>query len=43
MADTRRYDLHGNAFKRDPNATFAPMCREAPLQRQAGLDGTTPI
>jgi hypothetical protein len=43
MTDSRRYDLYGDASKRDPNATFAAMCREAPLQRQAGLDGTTPI
>ena len=39
----RRYDLYGDAFKRDPHATFAAMRREAPIHKQAGLDGTTPI
>jgi cytochrome P450 len=43
MTDPRRYDLYGDAFKRNPYPTFADMRRDAPLQRQAGLDGTTPI
>lgn len=38
-----RYDLYGPEFKRDPYPTFAAMRRDAPLQRQAGLDGKTPI
>jgi cytochrome P450 len=43
VSDPRRYDLYGDEFKRDPYPTFAAMRREAPLQRQAGLDGSTPI
>ena len=39
----RRYDLYGDAFKRDPHVTFAAMRREAPIHKQAGLDGETPI
>jgi len=39
----RRYDLYGDAFKRDPHPTFAAMRREAPIHKQAGLDGETPI
>jgi cytochrome P450 len=39
----RRFDLYGDAFKRDPYLTFASMRREAPIWKQAGLDGTTPI
>ncbi|MDF1521838.1 MAG: hypothetical protein P1P87_03350 [Trueperaceae bacterium] len=38
-----RFDLYGDAFKRDPHATFASMRREAPVWLQAGLDGATPI
>jgi cytochrome P450 len=43
MSEPHRYDLYGDAFKRDPHPTFAVMRRDAPLQRQAGLDGKTPI
>lgn len=39
----RRFDLYGDAFKHDPHPTFATMRREAPICKQAGLDGTTPI
>ena len=39
----RRFDLYGDAFKHDPHPTFAAMRREAPIWKQAGLDGTTPI
>jgi cytochrome P450 len=43
MSDPRRYDLYGHDFKRDPHPTFSAMRREAPIHKQAGLDGTTPI
>jgi cytochrome P450 len=44
MADApHRYDLYGDDFKRDPHPTFAAMRRDAPIHRQAGLDGHTAI
>lgn len=46
MADAdapHRYDLYGDAFKRDPHPTFAAMRRDAPIHRQAGVDGRTAI
>ena len=44
MAGRRRtYDLYGEAFKRDPQPTFAAMRRDAPIYQQPGLDGATPI
>lgn len=39
----RRYDLYGHDFKRDPHPTFEAMRHEAPIHKQAGLDGSTPI
>ena len=42
-APERRFDLYGPEFKRDPHPTFAAMRRDAPIHRQAGLDGETPI
>ena len=39
----RRFDLYGQAFKRDPHPTFAAMRRDDPIYRQPGLDGKTPI
>jgi cytochrome P450 len=39
----RTYDLYGQAFKRDPHATFAAMRRDDPVHQQLGLDGATPI
>jgi len=41
VAPGRRYDLYGDAFERDPHATFVAMRREAPIHKQAGLDGET--
>jgi cytochrome P450 len=37
------YDLYGQAFKRDPHATFAAMRRDHPVHQQLGLDGATAI
>ena len=42
-APRRTYDLYGEAFKRDPQPTFAAMRRDAPIYQQPGLDGATPI
>jgi len=39
----RKYELYGDAFKRDPYPTFAAMRRDDPIHRQPGLDGKTPI
>jgi cytochrome P450 len=39
----RKYDLYGDAFKRDAYRTFDQMRRDDPIHRQIGLDGKTPI
>lgn len=39
----RRYDLYSARFKANPYPTFAAMRREAPVWRQIGIDGETPI
>jgi cytochrome P450 len=43
MAESRKYDLYSQAFKRDAYRTFAAMRRDDPIYLQVGLDGKTPI
>lgn len=39
----RRYDLYSAGFKANPYPTFAAMRHEAPVWKQVGIDGETPI
>jgi cytochrome P450 len=39
----RRYEIYGPAFQADPYAVYARMREEAPVVRQPGIDGETPI
>lgn len=43
MAMTRKYDLYSKDFRQNSHAIFAQMRAEAPLIKQIGLDGETPI
>ena len=42
-ATTRKYDLYGEEFRRDPYATFARMREHDPVFCQPGVDGETMI
>src|ERR1700759_1813135 len=39
----RKYGLYSDAFRADTYPTFARMREQAPVIRQPGLDGETPI
>ena len=39
----RKYDLYSPEFRKNSHAIFAEMRREAPLIKQIGIDGETPI
>jgi cytochrome P450 len=39
----RRFEIYRPAFQADPYAVYARMREEAPVVRQAGFDGETPI
>jgi len=43
MSSTRKYELYSKEFRQNSHAVFARMRADAPLMKQAGLDGETPI
>ena len=43
MSTTRKYELYSKEFRRNSHAVFAQMRVEAPIIKQAGLDGETSI
>lgn len=43
MSTPRKYDLYSQEFRKNSHAIFAHMRKEAPLIKQIGLDGETPI
>lgn len=43
MTITKTYDLYSDAFRNHAHAIYARMRAEAPVVRQAGFDGQTPI
>jgi cytochrome P450 len=43
MSTTRKYELYSKDFRKNSHEVFAQMRMEAPVIKQAGLDGETPI
>lgn len=43
MSATRKYELYSKEFRQNSHAVFAQMRAEAPLIKQIGIDGETPI
>ncbi len=43
MVETRKYELYSKEFRQNSHAVFARMRAEAPIFKQIGLDGKTPI
>lgn len=43
MSTTRKYELYSKEFRRNSHEVFAQMRMEAPVIKQAGIDGETPI
>src|SRR5512146_383040 len=43
MLSARKYELYSKEFQKNSHAIFAEMRAEAPIVKQAGIDGETPI
>ncbi len=43
MLSTRKYELYSKEFQKHSHAIFAEMRAEAPIVKQPGIDGETPI